>query len=216
MDWDSIDTVILDMDGTLLDLSFDSRFWLQQVPAHYQAHSGLSRSAALARFEAIFLEHRGTLNWYCTDFWSEALGFDVLALKAALADGVRYRADAPAFLHFLRQQGKRMVIATNAHPDTVLIKHQQTGVLSEVDAWYSSHQFGKAKEDAGFWEALAAAEPYTHARTLFVDDGEHILAMAEQQRLGHLVHVASPESEGPLQPSQRFRSIDRFAEIAPL
>jgi 5'-nucleotidase len=32
LDWNNIDTVLLDMDGTLLDLAFDSQFWLQDVP----------------------------------------------------------------------------------------------------------------------------------------------------------------------------------------
>jgi 5'-nucleotidase len=31
-DWREIDTVLLDMDGTLLDLEFDSHFWLSLVP----------------------------------------------------------------------------------------------------------------------------------------------------------------------------------------
>jgi 5'-nucleotidase len=30
--WSQIDTVLLDLDGTLLDLAFDSRFWRQRVP----------------------------------------------------------------------------------------------------------------------------------------------------------------------------------------
>ena len=29
IDWRAIDTVRLDMDGTLLDLHFDSHFWLE-------------------------------------------------------------------------------------------------------------------------------------------------------------------------------------------
>ncbi|MFV8760570.1 GMP/IMP nucleotidase, partial [Yersinia enterocolitica] len=28
LNWQEIDTVLLDMDGTLLDLEFDSHFWL--------------------------------------------------------------------------------------------------------------------------------------------------------------------------------------------
>ena len=32
LNWSGIDTVLLDMDGTLLDLAFDSLFWLQHVP----------------------------------------------------------------------------------------------------------------------------------------------------------------------------------------
>ena len=34
-DWNSIDTVFLDMDGTLLDLHFDNHFWLEYLPACY-------------------------------------------------------------------------------------------------------------------------------------------------------------------------------------
>ncbi|MEO1576619.1 MAG: HAD family hydrolase, partial [Pseudomonadota bacterium] len=30
--WSDIDNVLLDMDGTLLDLNFDTVFWLQVVP----------------------------------------------------------------------------------------------------------------------------------------------------------------------------------------
>lgn len=30
--WKEIDTVLLDMDGTLLDLNFDNHFWKEFVP----------------------------------------------------------------------------------------------------------------------------------------------------------------------------------------
>ena len=36
-DWRAIDTVLLDMDGTLLDLRFDNYFWLELVPRKYGA-----------------------------------------------------------------------------------------------------------------------------------------------------------------------------------
>ncbi|MCP4043692.1 MAG: haloacid dehalogenase, partial [Gammaproteobacteria bacterium] len=32
INWNSIHTVLLDMDGTLLDLHFDNQFWLEHVP----------------------------------------------------------------------------------------------------------------------------------------------------------------------------------------
>ncbi|HEC04859.1 MAG TPA: haloacid dehalogenase, partial [Thiothrix sp.] len=35
MNWDEIQTVFLDMDGTLLDLHFDNHFWLEHLPIHY-------------------------------------------------------------------------------------------------------------------------------------------------------------------------------------
>ncbi|MDH3916294.1 MAG: haloacid dehalogenase, partial [Chromatiales bacterium] len=34
-DWSTVDTVLLDMDGTLLDLRFDNYFWQELVPSRY-------------------------------------------------------------------------------------------------------------------------------------------------------------------------------------
>ena len=34
-DLKQVDTILLDMDGTLLDLHFDNHFWLEHVPKCY-------------------------------------------------------------------------------------------------------------------------------------------------------------------------------------
>ena len=40
IDWKTITTVFLDMDGTLLDLYFDNYFWHEHVPLRFsQKHS---------------------------------------------------------------------------------------------------------------------------------------------------------------------------------
>ncbi len=41
-DWKSVDTVLLDMDGTLLDLYFDNYFWMTYLPQKYAEQEGLS------------------------------------------------------------------------------------------------------------------------------------------------------------------------------
>ena len=35
INWPQIDTVFLDMDGTLLDLHFDNHFWREHMPRRY-------------------------------------------------------------------------------------------------------------------------------------------------------------------------------------
>jgi FMN phosphatase YigB (HAD superfamily) len=42
-DWNTIDTVLLDMDGTLLDLHFDTHFWLTLVPQQLSQQRGISQ-----------------------------------------------------------------------------------------------------------------------------------------------------------------------------
>ena len=44
--WPDIDTVLLDMDGTLLDLHFDNHFWLELLPQRYAELHGISRAMA--------------------------------------------------------------------------------------------------------------------------------------------------------------------------
>ena len=53
-EWRHIDTVLFDLDGTLLDLSFDNRLWREFVPAAYAAAQRVT--AQQLRFEQIELK----------------------------------------------------------------------------------------------------------------------------------------------------------------
>ena len=44
--WHAIDTVLLDMDGTLLDLHYDNHFWMEHLPQRYAELHGVSRAMA--------------------------------------------------------------------------------------------------------------------------------------------------------------------------
>jgi len=119
LDWRKIECVLLDMDGTLLDLRFDTEFWLEHLPSRYAQVHGLSPGQALKRIRARMEALSGQLAWYCIDEWSEALGLDVAALKRELAGGIGYRETARDFLDALAATDKRALIVTNAHPATV-------------------------------------------------------------------------------------------------
>ena len=46
LNWNDIDTVLLDMDGTLLDRHFDDHFWLDHVPKRYADRYGMPLGTA--------------------------------------------------------------------------------------------------------------------------------------------------------------------------
>ena len=48
LNWSKIDTVLLDMDGTLLDLHYDSHFWLNVIPQQHALAKNISFEAAQA------------------------------------------------------------------------------------------------------------------------------------------------------------------------
>nr|VUD30134.1 putative hydrolase with phophatase-like domain [Raoultella sp. NCTC 9187] len=71
--WQEVDTVLLDMDGTLLDLAFDNYFWQKLVPETWGAARGLSLQEAREAMHQEYHAVQHTLNWYCLDYWSERL-----------------------------------------------------------------------------------------------------------------------------------------------
>jgi 5'-nucleotidase len=212
--WDSIDTVLVDMDGTLLDLRFDNWFWIEHVPALWAAARGVSPEAARAELTPRFEAARGRLDWYCIDYWSRALDLDIGAVTRAAQAQVAWLAGAPEFLVRLGQLGKHRVLVTNAHPVTLAIKDQCAGVIGRLDGAYSSHAFGAPKEAPEFWPRFAAAEPFDPMRTLLVDDSIPVLTAARDFGIGWLCAIRRPDSRRPAGDAAGFHSVDSIAELA--
>ena len=73
-------TLMLDMDGTILDLAYDSSIWLDLVPKEYAQKKGISLKEANAELHKYFVSMQGTLQWYSPDHWSDLLGIDILRI----------------------------------------------------------------------------------------------------------------------------------------
>lgn len=211
--WQKIDTVLLDMDGTLLDLHFDNYFWLQHLPARYAKHHGLSEEAALAELNKSFVGLRGTLNWYCLDFWSELTDLPVAALKREVQHKIGFRPHVQDFLSTLKAHGKRTVIVTNAHRDSVDLKMERTGLDKLVDRVISSHDYREPKESLAFWQHLHRDEAFTPARTLLIDDSQAVLESAAQWGIGWLLTIFHPDSQKTPNTDSRFPGIHHFNEL---
>ncbi len=213
--WDTIDTVLLDLDGTLLDLYFDNHFFGEHLPRRVADHWGIDLASARADLHRRYQAVEGTLDWYCLDYWQRELGLDLVDLKAEIGELVRWRPHAPAFLESLAAAGKRRVLATNAHPGSVGFKFERLALGDAFDARYSAHDFGAAKEDQRFWHALWAHEGFDPGRTLFVDDSPAVLEAADRFGLPHILGIRRPDSGQPRRELARFTAVDDFDEVAP-
>lgn len=215
INWDDIDTVLLDMDGTLLDLHFDNYFWLSHLPRRYAETHGVDEQTALAQLKAHIKAHEGTLNWYCLEFWSDALALDIRALKEEVKHKIQIRPFVTEFLQALQQQGKRLVLITNAHPQSLDLKLE----ITEIDQWLhmviSSHEFNQPKEAQAFWTQLHAQEHFDPQRTLFIDDTVRILDSARQYGIKHLLCIHQPDSQQEHRNITEYPAIHHFDEILP-
>lgn len=213
VDWTGIDTVLLDMDGTLLDLQFDNQFWLETIPAEVARRRGIDLHAARQYLNPIFEREAGQLNWYCLDFWSKSLGFSVAELKTAHAHGVAWRPYAQQFLTLLKNSHCQVFLVTNAHPETLRVKLERINLTPWLDRVVSSHEYGEPKESQVFWTTLQQTHPFDPEKTLFIDDSEAVLASAEQFGIRHLITLRQPDSTQPPKAVTRYPAIIHFDEI---
>ncbi len=215
LDWNEIDTVFLDMDGTLLDLYFDSYFWMTHLPKRYAEHHGVDEQQAKDHIVPKLKEKEGSLEWYCLDHWSDLFQLDLVTLKQEVKHLISYRPSAREFLESLKQNDKRLVLATNAHMDVVKLKFLHTDLEIFFDNILCSHDFGCAKENAGFWEAVAEVEPFDKKKTLFIDDNLSVLRQARSFGIQHLFAIHQPDSQNPPKETEEFHAIKDFRDLLP-
>ncbi len=215
LDWSEIDSVFLDMDGTLLDLHFDNHFWLDHVRRRYAEKNGLTKEQALDELIPRFRSIEGTINWYCVDYWTHELGLDIALLKEEVQHLIQVHPYVTDFLERLAQQGKRRVLVTNAHQKSLALKMKNTPLAGLLDKIISAHELGLPKEEVSFWEKLAAIEKYNPARTLLIDDNLTALRSAGEYGIRHLLAIYKPDSKADIKDVGEFRGIYSFEEIIP-
>ncbi len=214
-DWNHIDSVFLDMDGTLLDLHFDNHFWQEHVPQRYAERNALDLETAKQQLYPRFRAVEGTMDWYCVDYWSRELELDIVLLKEELDHLIAVHPHVVEFLDFLRQADKRVVLVTNAHQKSLDLKMSRTGLAGHFDRLICTHHFGLPKEQHGFWDKLQHSEPFDPHHTLLVDDSLPVLRSAQNYGIAHLLAVRLPDSRGPARDTGDFASIDSFQQILP-
>ncbi|MGH8461141.1 MAG: GMP/IMP nucleotidase [Stenotrophobium sp.] len=214
IDWSAVDTVLLDMDGTILDLAYDNYFWRELVPERYARLHELTLEQSQRDLEPKFLAVQHTLPWYSTDYWSAQTGLDLAALKRETRHRIGPLTGAVEFLHAVRASGRPLWLATNAHRDSWSLKLEHTGLAAMFDRIVCSHDYGAPKEDLRFWQCLQAQYPFDPARTLFVDDSLPVLHAAREYGIGQVVAISHPDTTQPPREISSFPAVARLGELA--
>ncbi|MCF6345641.1 MAG: GMP/IMP nucleotidase [Thiomicrorhabdus sp.] len=215
LDWSKIDTVLLDMDGTLLDLHFDWHFWMEVIPQAYADKNQLSLAAAKKIIHEKIHSQTGTLNWYCLDYWTETLTLPIAELKRELKHQIKVHPEVMDFLAQLKAHNKHVIMVTNAHRDSLVLKLEMTEIGDYFDTIISSHDIGLPKENIKLWSEIQAIAPYTPERTLLIDDNLQALQSAKEYGIAYPLCATfiSPKLD-KIDPKE-FAYFERYAEIMP-
>lgn len=195
--WKEIHTVLLDMDGTLLDLHFDNHFWTEYVPKKWAEKKKISLEQSHELMRVEYERVMGQLEWYCLDYWSNRLDLDIRRLKREIQHLISIRPDTLPFLDALHQSGRDVILLTNAHPDSLSLKIELTKLDNHIDTLISTHEFGVSKESQLLWQRLHKRLNFKPEQTLFVDDSLPILEASALFGIAHQLAVLNPDSKKP-------------------
>lgn len=211
--FDEIETILLDMDGTILDKYYDDYFWESYVPEKFAQKHNISLEEAKNILFSMYKAEEGTLNWTDIDFWTQKTGLDILSLKKDLEDLINPHPDSEEFLSTISRNGKKIYLVTNAHNKVMELKLSKTGFYKYFHSCITSFDLGFPKENMSFWVQLKNTYKINPNRTLFIDDTEEILHTAWLSGIKYPVLRAISSSKGKPKKSERFITIKHFSEI---
>ncbi len=208
-----IKSVLLDMDGTLLDKYFDDYFWEHLVPEKYSEKHGVTFGRAKEELMTKYKHHEGTLNWTDIDFWSRELRLDIPALKEQIKHLIEVHPHVEDFLRMLRRHKKKVFLVTNAHFKVLDLKMKKTNMGRYFDMCITSFEMGHPKEDIGFWEKAEKILGFDKESSLFIDDTEEILRTARKFGIRYIAFKAKATSKKSPGASKDFPTIMDFSEF---
>ncbi len=215
IDWQEIDTLLLDIDGTLLDRNFDNVVWEQLLPSRYGEANGLEPDKAKDKLVKHMSEVAHSLDYYRIDYWAEYTGVDLIELHHEVAHLLEFRPGTRAFLDWTRGSGIHSILVTNADRRCFAVKDSYCHLSEKVSNVVSCQDYGYPKENNGFWVRLNEEHPFDNDRTLFIDDDESVLEAARSYGIEHLLTIRQPDSKRTARQGLRFSSINNLMEIVP-
>ena len=216
IDWSQIDTVLLDMDGTLLDLNFDLHFWMEYMPLVFANKHNLTHDEAKDKVYPILRAEEGKLHWYCLDYWQKIFELDIAQLKEDVSHLIQIHPFVLEFLDQAKAHNKRIYLVTNAHRKTIQLKMRVTNLEDYFDDIITSHDYGVAKEDQGFWHKLDESINLDKAKSVFFDDSAHVLKSAKKFGIGTVVAISKPSSKIKTKTIEGFINIETFEQAIPV
>ena len=210
----NVSDILLDIDGVLLDQSFDNLFWGELVPLELSKVQNISIENAKNEIYKTAEKVKGTMPWYELKFWENKYNLDLVNVALNNSAEIAFLPRAEETLKKLADLDKRIILMTNCDRRLLNVKASVVPFMKYVDGCVSCVEIGAVKESQDFWGPAFKLFNIDKERSLFADDNINVVNSAIQAGIFNSFQVLEPTSDGSVinKPNSNF-TIKNIGEL---
>ena len=185
----STTAILLDLDGVILDQSYDGRFWQAWLPEYVALQKGQPLEETKVEVQLKIDNQQGNLNFYDLNYWDELLDVDCMNIIKEKEEKCSYLEGSFEALTKLSILKNSMHILTNGDPRIQQYKAESQDFLQFFDSIFYSMQAGYPKEQKEFWTLTRHNLELDFEDSMFVDDNFKVVTAAVKAGIKNVVWI---------------------------
>ena len=185
----STTAILSDLDGVILNLEYDIKFWELWLPEHVASQSNQNLEEIKTKIQAEIDAQRGTLNFYNLNYWDDLLNVDCMEIIRAQEEKCSYLQGSYKALQRLSTLKNPKYILTNGDPRAQEYKAETQNFLEFFDSIFYSMQTGYSKEQKEFWALARHNLNLDFEDAIFIDDDFKVVTAAIKAGIKQVVWI---------------------------
>jgi len=204
--------MLVDMDGVILDNTYDNNFWQNQIPGVISKNKNISFEDAKRLAVQIFNYKKNTKDWYDVDYWSNMLNVDIEAEKRSSIsfDRIQLYEGVTETLNKLKDNF-RLILITNAHRKTLNIKLEKYDLNPYFENMICAHELHYVKENIQLWYMLKSRFKLDYTKTLLIEDTINNIKVGLSAGISQAVYLGDENYED----SKKILKLSSINDIFP-
>ena len=185
----STTAILSDLDGVILNIDYDIKFWESWLPEYIANQSSLTEEEAKAELLSKIDLQRGTLNFYDLNYWDDLLDLDCMEIIKEKEEKCSYLEGSYEALQRLSTLENPKYILTNGDPRIQEYKAETNDFLKFFDSIFYSMLVGYPKESREFWALARHNLNLDFENTIFIDDDFKVVTAAVKAGIKQVVWI---------------------------
>ena len=186
----STTAILLDLDGVILNQSYDKKFWQSWLPEHVASQTNKGIEETQVEIQLKIDSQKGTLNWYDLNYWDDLLDVDCLEIIKKHEEKCSFLDGSLAALQRLSTLKNPRYLLTNGDPRLQEYKAETLNFLEFFDSIFYSMKAGYPKEQKEFWTLARHNLNLNFEDSIFIDDDFKVVTAAIKAGVKGVVWIA--------------------------